>query len=317
MILSLSHYDLDGISCQFVISNYLGSISRMNCGYDKVDEYIDIVDDSCGHQKPQHVFVTDLSFSLEQLTKLSYVAQKYQDIQFYFIDHHPFEGEYNHLKSNNFHIVISPKASATKLTNLYIKKNWNVREDSELEKYVSYVNAYDIWLDDTPEFKVGFVYNELFWLYGFQHFWGRFNGDFKLRNADKEKYSEILKKKKKLFDKLWNSGRILDIGNKDLLMLFLDEYHSHVTIDYPGYKAYVIVSSKGKASVRLKDVKDKESVQKFMFEQIAKLPNISNYGGHHGAFGIGLQDNNPALMIDFAKSMMNVVDFGLTNAGEI
>lgn len=317
MILSLSHYDLDGISCQFVINQHLGNISRMNIGYNKVDEYINIIDDSCAHQRPNMVFVTDLSFSLEQLTKLSYVAQKYNDINFYFIDHHPFEESYDHLKSKNFHIVISDKASATKLTNLYIKKNWAVNTNPELDQYVDYVNAYDIWLDDTPEFKVGFVYNELFWLYGFQHFWGRFNGDYNLRNSDKEKYKEVMQKKQKLFTKLWESGRILDIGNKDLLMLFLDEYHAHVTIDYPGYKSYVIISSNGKCSVRLKDVKDKELVQSFMFEEIAKMDNINNYGGHHGAFGIGLQDNDPGKLIKFAKEMMHTVDIALTKAQEI
>jgi oligoribonuclease NrnB/cAMP/cGMP phosphodiesterase (DHH superfamily) len=263
------------------------------------------------------VFVTDLSFSLEQLTKLSHVADKYSDIQFYFIDHHPFEGDYSHLKSENFHIVISDKASATKLTNLYIKKNWDTPELPELDQFVDYVNAYDIWLDDTPEFKVGFVYNELFWLYGFQHFWGRFNGDYKLRNSDKEKYKEVIQKKNKLLDKLWKSGRVLDIGNKDLFMIFIDEYHSHITLDYTGYKVYVIISSNGKCSVRLKNVKDKEQIQGLMFNEIEKLPNINNFGGHHGAFGIGLQDNDPHKMIEFAKSMMHVVDSALTNAGEI
>jgi oligoribonuclease NrnB/cAMP/cGMP phosphodiesterase (DHH superfamily) len=313
-ILSLSHFDLDGIGCQFVIREYLGEPQRMNVGYDKIDEYISIVHEHCSRTSPDYVFVTDLSFSSEQLTALHEVTQAHKNTMFYFIDHHPFEEPYEHLKADNFRIVISPKASGTKLTNLYLKKNFDVKENKDLDDIVEYINAYDIWLDDTKAFKVGFVYNELFWLYGIDHFWSRFKDEYSLRNSDKNLYKEQMLKKKKLFDKLQKSGRMMTIG-QELFMIFIDEFQAHVTVDFPGYKVYVIISSKGKTSVRLKNIQDCESVQKSILNRVQKLDNINNYGGHHSAFGIGLNDNSPKNLITFAKEMMHVVDEALTENG--
>ena len=309
-ILSISHIDLDGIGSQIVLRAKFGEITRMNIGYGKIDEYLEILRDYCVRLSPTHVFITDLSFRYEELLELHNIAKLYPQIKFYFIDHHPFEennGEFKHLLLDNLVIVISDKASATKLTYLYTKSRFGLHKEG-LETFVNYVNAYDIWLDETPEFKVGFVYNEIFWSYKINHFWSRFKDEYKLRNSDKEHYRDLIIKKNKLFTKLEKSGRVMKFANR-ILLIFIDEYASHVTIDYPEFFSYVIIRSNGGVSVRLK----KEAVQEGntknnIIEEIMKLDYINNAGGHHGAFGTAIENATPHRMVEFSQYLVSIID---------
>lgn len=319
MILSLSHYDLDGVSCQLVLDEYLGKtdmITKMNIGYNKIDEYINIIEDFCISQRPDSVYVTDLSFDIKQLTNLSEITKDFPYINFYFIDHHPIE-DYKHLKSTNFHILVSKKASATKLVNLYIKNNFknkkhlNISTIPELDTYVEFVNAYDIWLDETEEFKTGFIYNELFWSYGLKHFRSKFGSDYRLKDTDFNRFNKITNEKNELYNKIKTNNRMIELGNKDIFIIFIDDFNSHITIDFPDFKSYLIINSTGKASVRLKKLDNMQEIQDNIFKGLETLDNINNFGGHLGAFGIGLSDNSPDKLVKFAKEMMYILDESL------
>jgi oligoribonuclease NrnB/cAMP/cGMP phosphodiesterase (DHH superfamily) len=250
-ILSVSHTDLDGLSAQIVLRSVFGEIKRMNATYGKIEEYLNIIDDYCSRTEPHKVFITDLAFKYKELERLNEIAKKHSTTKFIFIDHHPFEEEYKHLVLPNFTILISDKASATKLTYLFLKANYSLN-NKELAQYVEYVNAYDIWLKNEKEFKVGFVYNELFWSYKIEYFWSIFKDNYSLRNKDKEQYRELIKKKDKLFNKLEKSGRVMKFSDR-ILLIFLDDFQGHVTIDYPDFASYVIIRSYGGVSVRLRE----------------------------------------------------------------
>lgn len=307
-ILSISHIDLDGISCQIVIKNILDKkdrMTRMNINYDKIDEYLKIVYEFCSYNKPSHCFITDLSFNINQLEKLNKIAERLPDTMFIFIDHHPFEEEYKHLNRDNLKIILTSLHSATKLTYMFLSKYVST-DCLYLEEYVNNVNAYDIWLKDTSDFKVGFVYNELFWQYKMDYYWSKFKNNFKLSMNDKDLYKSIIKKKLELWDKLEKSGRIFKADN-DIFMIFTDDFSSHVTIDYPGFKTYIIISSTGTVSVRLNRDFDLTGIREKIFNELEKMNNILNYGGHHEAFGIKLKNTEPNDIIKFAKSFINVV----------
>lgn len=314
-VLSISHIDLDGISCQVVLRAQFGEITRMNISYGKIDEYLDILDDYCARSQPEYVFVTDLSFRYEELDKLNKIASKHPNVKFIFIDHHPFEengGEYKHLALPNLVIILSPKASATKLTFLYLKAKFGLLKEG-LEQFVTYVNAYDIWLEDEPEFKVGFVYNELFWNYKINHFWSRFKDEYKLRNSDKDAYRTLVAKKDKLFNKLEKSGRVMKFANR-ILLIFIDDYQSHVTLDYPDFLTYVVIRSNGGVSVRLRKEAVKEGQTKNnIIEHIIKLDYIDNAGGHPGAFGTQIENATPHKMVEFSQYLVQVIDKELDN----
>ncbi len=310
-ILSLSHLDLDGIGCQIVLRSLFGEITRMNTSYGKIEEYINIIDEYCSRESPEKVFITDLSFTYDLLKQLSIIANKFQNIKFYFIDHHPFEnGDYHDLVTSNLTIIITDKASATKLTYLFLKANYNLHNE-KLEKFVSYINAYDIWLKNTPEFKVGFVYNELFWKYKIDYFWSKFKDNYNLSNTDKDNYKELLHKKSKLFNKLEKSGRIMKFSDR-ILVIFVDDYQSFITIDYPNFLSYVIIRSNGGVSVRLDEKVSKDGILKNnLISKILELDYIDEAGGHNGAFGTRIIDSNPHKMVEFSKHISNLLDIEL------
>lgn len=309
-VLSISHVDLDGVGCQIVLRALFGEIIRMNISYGKINEYLDIMDEYCCRVKPEYVIITDLSFKYKELQKLSNIAKKYPKIKFYFIDHHPFEengGRFKHLSLHNLVIVLSDKASATKLTYLYFKANFGLQKEG-LDKFVSNVNAYDIWLEETLEFKVGFVYNELFWSYKINHFWSRFKDEYNLRNSDKEVYRELVTKKDKLFKKLEDSGRVMKFSNR-ILLIFIDNYQSHVTLDYPEFFSYIVIRSSGGVSVRLrKEAVNEGKTKNNIIEEILKLDYIESAGGHHGAFGTQIEKATPQKMVDFSQYLVQLID---------
>jgi len=308
--LSLSHYDLDGVGCQIVLRKQFGELTTMNTSYGRIDEYLDNVESFCHRTKPKRVFITDLSFNVELLTRVNRIAEANPDTNFYFIDHHPFEGEWKHLRRENLTIVISDKASATKLTFLYLKSNFKFQGQNidKLEQFVHYVNAYDIWLEETPEFKMGFVLNELFWKYKLVGFWAKFKDEYSLSYSDKEVYKDLIKKKNKLFKKLDDSGRILRFDNR-VLLIFVDDFQGHVTIDYPGFLSYIIVRSTGKGSVRLKTEAVNEGLTKDnLVNSILKTDYISEAGGHPGAFGFSIVEPTAQRMIEFSKILISLID---------
>jgi len=307
-ILSMSHTDLDGIGCQIILRQTFGEITRMNLSYNKVDEYLEILEDYCIHNRPQKVFITDLSFNEQQMNTLTNITRTYNDILFYFIDHHPAQCNYENLSSANFVILVTDKACATKLVYLYCKANFGlVNED--LGVFVEYVNAYDIWLTDKPEFKVGLVYNDIFWEYRIKHFWNRFKDDFKLRNSDKEKFKELMIKKRKVFGKLENSGRMFKLQDQKIFMIFLDDFKNHITLDYPDYNIYVMVSSYGGFSVRLRnDFAKGYPFKDNVVNSLLSLQNIGNAGGHHAAFGGNLIDSSAHKQVEFAKQILTIID---------
>jgi len=312
-ILSVSHNDLDGISAQIILRQFVGELTRMNVSYGKIDEYLEIINEYCQHHRPAQVWVTDLSFTFEQLNKLSNIAKMFPDIQFYFIDHHPFSEDYNQLKNKNFMILINQKASATKLTYLFCKNNIKQNNDKDLQNYVEYVNTYDLWIKDSPLFKGSLVYNELFWEFKKDYYFTRFKDEFKLRNADKDRYIEMMKKKKKLFDKLEKAGRIFR-HEKRIFMIFLDDYKNHVTIDYSGFDSYIIVSSYGGVSIRLRDgLSDDGKLKDAIIKRVLEHENIETGGGHPKAFGTLIVDATAHKQVQFARELLKIIDEELDN----
>jgi len=313
-ILSLSHTDLDGISAQIVLRYFKGEINRMNISYNKIDEYLEILDEYCIHHKPSEVWVTDLSFEYPDLVKLNKIASKNQYVKFYFIDHHPLQcsdEDIKKLKINNLFLLISSKGSATKLVYRFLQKDSN-SYNKDLEKFVEYVNSYDLWKKEEKTFKGGLVYNELFWEYKKVFFFSRFKDEFNLRNSDKENYKKLIIKKDKLFKKLDDSGRIfkhIPNGNKRIFMIFIDSFFSNVTLDFPDYSVYIIITSYGSLSVRLSDgVSDDGDLKDKIISDISENPLFLKAGGHNKAFGITIKEPTPHNLVEFSKFLLEIID---------
>jgi len=319
----LSHNDLDGIGCVFSLEEYYNTKAyRIHTSYSKLDEKLEELQNYIARVRPGFVYITDISLEKHQLVKISELARNYPGIEFIVIDHHPIKNmtaaEISSFRSDNLKIMITDKHSATKLTFLYLK-SLGFKASEELAKFLSYINAYDIWLNETPEFKPGFMLSELFYFYGKDsfkrkqcittEFYNKFSGNYKISSKNKEDYVEIVRKKDKLFKKLDESGRIMRTTDKRILMIFLDEYQSHLTIDYPGYKSYVIVKSYGGVSIRLaNDVEDAEQVKNNIVKCIEMHDNVKVVGGHVHAFGTALVDTDAAKIIEFSRYIINCLD---------
>jgi oligoribonuclease NrnB/cAMP/cGMP phosphodiesterase (DHH superfamily) len=294
-VISLSHIDLDGISCQLVLDQVYGNIKTYNCNYDKIPEYLDYIDDNCSEFRPELVYITDLSFETKYAIKLAHIIKDHPDTNFIYIDHHPYSDDLKNVfekmkKLPNFKYIHSEKACATKLTYKYIDAKYKI-STPVLEKYVESVNAYDIWLEDSAYFKVGFAYNELFFFYKLKSFFFEMRDSFHLKDKHKEQYRELVKKKNEYFAKVKSNKLIFEDNNK--LFIFADEYRSWITIDFPNFDYYVVATTYARMSVRIsRNITDEkaEEVKNYIIEN-KDMNGIISIGGHHKAFGITMEPN--------------------------
>lgn len=306
--ISLSHIDLDGISCQLVLEQVYKNTKLYNCNYDKIPEYLDYIDDNCSEYRPDRVFITDLAFEKSNAIKLAHIIKNHPDVKFIYIDHHPYDEElinvFKKIKDSlkNFTFIHSTKASATKLTYKFLDRS-KPFNNPLMEKYVESVNAYDIWLLESEFFKAGFVYNELFFNYKLKAFYFEMRDSFKLKQKHKDRYVELVKEKTKYFDKVKKDKLIF--SDNDKLFIFADEFKSWITLDFPNFNYYVIASTYSRISVRISDKitsEQAETVKNYIINN-KDMTGIISIGGHHHAFGLTLE---PGTSID--KLIMHVQD---------
>lgn len=312
--LSLSHIDLDGISCQLVLEQRYPNTKMYNCNYDKIPEFLDYIDDNCTEYRPDRVFITDLSFEKPNAIKLARIIKTHPNINFIYIDHHPYDEElmsvFTKIKESlsNFTFIHSLKASATKLTYKFLDKQKSFN-NPVMEKYVESVNAYDIWIQDSEHFKAGFVYNELFFNYKLKVYFFEMRDSFKLKPKHKERYVELVKEKTKYFDKVKRDKLIFT--DNDKLFIFADEFKSWITLDFPDFDYYVIASTYARISVRMSDrITDEhaEKVKNYIIDN-KDMNGVISLGGHHKAFGVTLEpDTSLDRLIMHVQDLSKLLD---------
>jgi len=143
-VFHLSHTDLDGYSCQLITSKIFKDISFFNSNYGlEIDERLSQIVQMV--KKDDLVIITDLNLESNQA---KYIDEKSKDIGFKIIllDHHK-TGE-SCAKRYEWYFLDNSR-SATKITYDYFKDKADI---SNLEYYVSCVNAFDIWLKDQVKF---------------------------------------------------------------------------------------------------------------------------------------------------------------------
>ena len=290
-VVHLSHTDLDGSGCQILTYNTFSYIKNFNSTYGNITKNLKIIDEHLDNNSYDMVFITDLSFTEDDFKLLYKITKKHKDLEFIYIDHHPYDYDINQYKTDNFKILVSDKYSATKLTYKFLNKFYQTNDNSnkEITLLVEYINSFDIWLkDDDKYFKGGLVYNEIFWNYRQLRFFNKFKHyPHKLNNKEKELFRTLMKKKTKLYDKCIKNKRLFTFNNKRIFVIFLDEFGSHITLDYPNYSTYIIVRSYGGMSIRIDPkFEDNGKFKDNLVENIVKLDEILNVGGHNLAIGV-------------------------------
>lgn len=157
----LSHIDLDGYSCQFVMKYTPYSITNYNANYgaevkSKLDFLLENVKKA---KKSALILITDLNLTMDESRWLHGEVAKMNanklDIELVLLDHHG-SGEDSAKKYDWYFLDV--ERCATKITYDYVKENFEFNEPEWMEKYVNIVNAVDLWKLDQPEnFEYGKV----------------------------------------------------------------------------------------------------------------------------------------------------------------
>ena len=311
-VCSLSHNDLDGISSQIVLKQVHQNIKLYNCNYDKIDEYIEYLDNDCHHFRPSIVYVTDLSFSYEQGKHLAHLVHDHPGVKFVYIDHHPYEEKLESLfqkmskKLDNFTYVHTEKACATKLTYKYLVKQYGL-DDERLGKYVEQVNAYDIWQMESEHFKGGFLLNELFYKKRLKPYYFEMVNRYQITDTHKQEYKALVKEKNKYFDGVKEQGLIFTEENK--MFIFADQFKSWVTVDWSEYDIHVIGSTYARISVRLNgkySTEEAKEIQEHVIEH-KDMTDVVSMGGHYHAWGVTLENGTPIERLIYHMSDLNKI----------
>ncbi len=164
-IYHLSHIDLDGYSCQFIMNYTPYTTFNYNANYgaevrQRLDEILEAIRDSKGSAL---ILITDLNLTADesrwlhsQVTKLN---EPNKDIKITLLDHHG-SGEESAKKYEWYYLDVS--RCATKITYDYAKENFELDAPEWLEKYVDVVNAVDLWKQEEVEnFELGKVFMRL------------------------------------------------------------------------------------------------------------------------------------------------------------
>lgn len=154
-IYHLSHTDLDGYACQYIVNFYFNKVRFYNSNYGKEindNFYLILKDIEKDEEEQAIILITDLNLNLTQCEEFDKICQE-KNIKILLLDHHQ-SGEECASKYAWYFLDIS--RCATKIVYEFFSKL--CFEDEKMQKFVKVVNAVDIWLSDDEYFELGKVF---------------------------------------------------------------------------------------------------------------------------------------------------------------
>lgn len=155
-IYHLSHTDLDGYACQFIVNFYFKNVKFYNSNYGKEinENFNSIIGDI---EKDENfgkaiILITDLNLNLNQCEEFEKICKE-KNTKIFLLDHHQ-SGEECAQKYSWY--LLDSKRCATKIVYDFFSKICT--PVLELSKFVDVVNAVDIWLSEDENFELGKVF---------------------------------------------------------------------------------------------------------------------------------------------------------------
>jgi oligoribonuclease NrnB/cAMP/cGMP phosphodiesterase (DHH superfamily) len=297
----ISHWDLDGFGCQMVIGNYLYDTyknfyhNKINCGYSKIYLKLQELDDILSTTNVDVVYITDLLFETNDFNKLIMIINHYIDVDFVFIDHHEYHDErlegLQSLKVARCLVLHNEKMSATKICLKYVTKKLSYNALESTHTFVDRIDAYDIHLIDTHHYKMGFVYNSLFWEYGLYKFNQKYFFNHELEQNDRNVYKKIVKNKNDYYKDKEKKAHIMKSKNKEIVIGYVDDFISFFSQEYADYSIHIIITNHQKLSFRVMMHYDDEqckSIKHTIMQEVE--PFCDSNGGHLRAYGANLKE---------------------------
>jgi oligoribonuclease NrnB/cAMP/cGMP phosphodiesterase (DHH superfamily) len=198
MIYSLSHIDLDGYGCQYILKNiFKENIYFENSNYgieiqNKLKNILEKIDRKVNKKEKDKIIITDLNLTEEIAKFIDEEVKKRDFLELILIDHHK-TGELIAEKYDWY--LLNEEYCATYLTYLYFKEEIPETLKNELKAFSELVNITDLWKEKEEKFKIAnFLSQQIFNGFRFPRFLNKINHEYKLYMI-KEIFSEIQKNK--------------------------------------------------------------------------------------------------------------------------
>lgn len=282
----MTHYDMDGVGCDILLSKMWKFEKKYMSGYAKIKQKISQGDlkfyDSC--------VVSDICLTPEQYKDIS---SEYGD-KFLLIDHHEPTKDALVAYNNGSNVIFSSKFCATAL--IFQSFNNKLKYYKDIASFVIAVDAYDVWRHKThPEnFEVGYDLNTLFWKYGYWDFFDRFTDNFSLKWSEEE--SLWIDEHKKKRDEAINKSDMNEFGDNSLLVLNItSDYVNDYTLQFPQYDVYYMVYVNADGKIVLSSRTSLEDVQLgYIVRDVRGMyDDILTAGGHPKSAGIDFKSTTP------------------------
>ncbi|MDR1614512.1 MAG: DHH family phosphoesterase [Campylobacteraceae bacterium] len=155
-IFHLSHTDLDGYGCQFIVKRYFKNARFYNSNYGKeIDERYKQILVDIEHVKADKsvILITDLNLTLEQAKSFEEKLKKIKtSVKLILLDHHQSGEE---CANRHAWYFLDVSRCAAKITYDFFADIYG--EKKELGRLADVINAVDIWLDESSDFELGKV----------------------------------------------------------------------------------------------------------------------------------------------------------------
>jgi len=285
----LTHYDLDGVGCDILLSKLWGFEKKHCCGYGKIREKI-----SNGELMwYDSAVISDVSLTEEQYKKIS---EEYED-KFLYIDHHqPSIEMVEKLANNKSPCIVNNKFSATALIFQTFSSKLNTSPNTI--KFISAIDAYDMWRHIThPDiFNRGYDLNILFWKYGYFDFYDRFYESMNIIFTPMEQ--KWITDHKKRRDFALENSEMTEFGKNSLCVINVPaDYVNDYTLQYPEYDFYymICVDRDGNLVLSVRSTVNVEwvSVGHVLREVRDSYDIILSAGGHKQAGGVDFDSKTP------------------------
>lgn len=152
-IYHLSHTDLDGYGCQYVVANYFKNCEFYNSNYGKeieerFEEIIQKIE--ANPNELALILITDVNPVDSVCEDFSSKVAKLENAKLLLLDHHQTGKAC--MEKYPWYLLDSSRC-ATKITYDFFSKIFG--EDKELSLMVDIINSIDIWLSDNKHFELG------------------------------------------------------------------------------------------------------------------------------------------------------------------
>lgn len=155
-IYHLSHTDLDGYTCQYIVNFYFKNVNFYNSNYGKEinDNFNNIIKDiqeNRGENEKILLLITDLNLTLSQCKEFDEVCKE-KDIKILLLDHH--QSGLECMQKYSWYFLDNSRCAAKIVYDFFSKICFN---DEKMKDFINIVNAVDIWLNKDKDFELGKV----------------------------------------------------------------------------------------------------------------------------------------------------------------